>query len=111
MAHNLNRRRFISITASAAGLGLFPSGIGAKEGLQTVSWDGQALGASASIVIHHHDRATAGLLVEQAVIEVARLERVFSLYRHDSALSIAGSPCRGARPPCRRRGDWSEPGE
>lgn len=87
MAHNLNRRRFISITASAAGLGLFPSGIGAKEGLQTVSWDGQALGASASIVIHHHDRATAGLLVEQAVIEVARLERVFSLYRHDSALS------------------------
>lgn len=87
MAHTLNRRRFISITASAAGFGLFPSGIEAKEDLQTVSWNGQALGASASIVIHHQDRVTAGLLVEQAIVEVARLERVFSLYRHDSALS------------------------
>ena len=87
MAHKLSRRRFISITASVAGFGLFPTAIEAKEGLQTVNWDGQALGASASIVIHHHDRAAAGLLVEQAVVEVARLERIFSLYQHDSALS------------------------
>lgn len=86
MAHTLNRRRFISITASAAGIGLFPSGTEAKEGLQTVSWDGQALGASASMTVHHHDRAAAEMLVKQAVVEVARLERIFSLYRQDSAL-------------------------
>ncbi len=87
MAYRLNRRRFISITAAAAGIGLLPSAIDAKEGLQTATWDGQALGASASIVIHHPDRAAAEQLVEQAVVEVARLERIFSLYRHDSALS------------------------
>jgi FAD:protein FMN transferase len=87
MAYRLNRRRFISITASAAGIGLLPSGVDAKEGVQTVTWHGQALGASASIVIHHHDRVAAGQLVEQAFVEVARLERVFSLYRRDSALS------------------------
>ncbi|WP_419695574.1 FAD:protein FMN transferase [Mesorhizobium muleiense] len=52
-----------------------------------MSWDGQALGASASMTVHHHDRAAAEMLVKQAVAEVARLERVFSLYRQDSALS------------------------
>lgn len=99
MAHNLNRRRFISITASAAGLGLFPSGIEAKEDLQTVSWNGQALGASASIVIHHQDGAKAGLLVEHAVAEVNRLERIFSLYRSDSALSELNRTGALAAPP------------
>ena len=63
MARNLNRRRFISVTASAAGLGLLPIGAEATEGVQTVAWEGQALGASASITVHHHHRAAAELLV------------------------------------------------
>lgn len=87
MVHTVNRRRFISITAAAAGLSVLGSDIMAREGVETVAWEGQALGASASITVHHHDRAAAGLLVQQAVVEVARLERVFSLYRDDSALS------------------------
>jgi thiamine biosynthesis lipoprotein len=99
MAHKLSRRRFISITASAAGLGLLPAGAATKAAVQTVTWEGQALGASASLTIHHHDRATAGLLVKQAVVEVARLERIFSLYRADSALSELNRMGALATPP------------
>lgn len=51
-----------------------------------VIWSGQALGARATLVIHHHDRSAAERLVHRAVAEVARLERIFSLYREDSAL-------------------------
>jgi len=86
MAVSLNRRRFIGITAAAAGLSLPPLGrIGMAE-TQPVTWSGQALGARATLVIHHHDRAAAGRLAERVVVEVARLERIFSLYREDSAL-------------------------
>ncbi|RUM95449.1 FAD:protein FMN transferase [Pseudaminobacter arsenicus] len=87
MIHLLNRRRFISIAASVAGSSLFPFSLSAKEGLKSASWRGQALGASASIIVHHPDHAAAALLVNQAAAEVARLEGIFSLYRQDSALS------------------------
>src|SRR5690606_28999961 len=87
MIQALNRRRFISIAASMAGIGLLPSGMAAANGLQTANWRGQALGASASITVHHHDYAAADLLVNRAAVEVTRLERIFSLYRRDSTLS------------------------
>jgi thiamine biosynthesis lipoprotein len=44
------------------------------------------MGAVATLQIHHHDRAAAEALVERALAEVRRLERIFSLYREDSAL-------------------------
>lgn len=87
MALPLNRRRFIAITAAAAGLSLLSSGREALAEAHAVTWRGQALGAPATLTIHHHDRAAAGALVERSVAEVARLERIFSLYRQDSALS------------------------
>lgn len=86
MAHPLNRRRFIAITASAAGLGLLPFGGQSVAEAHAVTWHGQALGAPATLTIHHHDRTAADRLVERVVVEVARLERIFSLYRADSAL-------------------------
>ena len=81
MPVELTRRRFIAIAGVAA---LVPGSVAAFE---TVRWRGQALGAEASITLHHPDRAEAEALIAECVDEVARLERVFSLYRHDSALS------------------------
>ena len=83
----LTRRRFIGITAAAAGLGLVPFARPSKAEAHLVTWQGQAMGAIASLQVHHHDRAIAGRLIEQALAEVRRLEAVFSLYRDDSALS------------------------
>ncbi len=86
MAAPLNRRRFIGISAASAGLTLLPFGRAAMAEAHPVTWNGQALGARATLVIHHHDRLAAERLVERAVAEVARLERIFSLYREDSVL-------------------------
>lgn len=82
----LNRRRFIAISAAAAGCSLLPFGARAAT-LDTVRWQGRALGAAASLVIHHHDRAAGERLVRQVVAELERLEQFFSLYRPDSTLS------------------------
>lgn len=86
MSPLLSRRRFIGITAAAAGLGLVPFGRSARADAHLVTWRGQAMGAVATLQVHHHDRAAAERLVERALAEVRRLEAVFSLYRDDSAL-------------------------
>ncbi len=83
---NRARRRFIAITAAAAGFPLLPVGRAAAAGEQAVTWRGLMLGAAAHLQIHHPDRAAAERLVERSVAEARRLERLFSLYRQDSAL-------------------------
>lgn len=85
------RRRFIGITAAAAGLNLLPFGYRAGAQENVVIWNGVALGAVASMQIHHPDRATAERLIALSIQEVRRLERLFSLYRSDSALAVLNS--------------------
>lgn len=80
----LTRRRFIGISASASGLALLPLGAASADAMH---WRGVALGAPAEMVLHHPDRDAARRLVARSVAELARLERIFSLYRADSALS------------------------
>nr|ACF98101.1 putative NosX protein [uncultured bacterium 1042] len=87
MAQPLNRRRFVAISAAAVGLNLLPFGRTMSAEAEAVTWHGRALGAPASLTIHHHDRAAAERLVELVVVEVARLEAIFSLYRSDSAVA------------------------
>lgn len=87
MAAPLNRRRVIGISAAAAGLALLPLAGEVQAHEPAVTWRGQALGAAASLVIHHPDRNHALGLVEGVAAEVRRLERIFSLYREDSDLS------------------------
>jgi FAD:protein FMN transferase len=87
MAQPLNRRRFVAISAAVAGLNLLPFGRTMSAEAEAVTWHGQALGAPATLTIHHYDRAAAERLVERVVVEVARLEAIFSLYRSDSALA------------------------
>ena len=95
----LSRRRFIAISAAAAGCSLTIAGARASADLGAVTWRGQALGAQASLIIHHHDRAAAGRLVREVVAEVERLEQVFSLYRADSSLSQLNRAGALAAPP------------
>ena len=86
MFPRLSRRRFIGVTAAAAGLALVPFGRAARAEAHLVTWRGQAMGAVATLQVHHHDRAAAERLVERSLAEVRRLEAVFSLYREDTAL-------------------------
>jgi FAD:protein FMN transferase len=83
----IDRRKFIAISAAAAGLSALP--LGARNNAATghlVEWRGTCLGAVATIRVHHPDESAARDLVRQAVAEADRLEDVFSLYREDSAL-------------------------
>ena len=71
-----------------AGLSLAPPALARAAAASALHrWRGVALGAEASIVLHHPDGAAARRLIASCVDEIARLERVFSLYRADSALS------------------------
>lgn len=79
------RRRFIAITAAAGGLPLLPYTRARAAPLLRV-WTGSALGADATLQIHHPDPAAADRLIAASLAEVERLERVLSLYRADSAL-------------------------
>lgn len=91
----LTRRRFIVITAAAGAAAAAP----ARDGADLHVWSGTALGARASLRLHHPDRAEAERLIQACVAEVGRLERVFSLYRPDSALRRLNAAGGLAAPP------------
>lgn len=80
----LGRRRFISLTAAAAGLALLPGRRGWAA--EPLVWRGNALGADASLTLYAPDQAGARRLLAQSLAELERLERIFSLYRDDTAL-------------------------
>ena len=88
MAANHTRRRFLAIAGAAAGLGLAR---GAHAENRTAgrlyTWRGVALGATASIQLCHPDEAEARRLIALCIAEIERLERIFSLYRADTAVS------------------------
>jgi thiamine biosynthesis lipoprotein len=80
------RRRFLGIAAAAGGMALLPPWAARAGGSDLHIWRGIALGADACLQIHHPDPAEADRLIRLCLDEVERLERVFSLYRPDSAL-------------------------
>lgn len=83
-----SRRRFLSIAASCAALGGLPMPLAlAAAPPQPTVWKGVAMGALASLTLLHPDRRHAQAMLGRCMAEVERLERVFSLYRPDSALS------------------------
>ena len=103
-ANALTRRRFIGITAAVASVAAVPFAARAVGGLRApasepVVWRGIALGADAELRLYHPDRSFAESLIQKAVAEVARLEKIFSLYRDDSALSRLNRTGRLNRPP------------
>ena len=56
----LTRRRFIRISAAAAGLGLLSAGRPARAGAAPVVWHGTMLGAVATMEIYDTDRGRSG---------------------------------------------------
>jgi FAD:protein FMN transferase len=82
----VTRRRAIGVLASAFAGAAMP-GLGHAATARPVRWHGTALGAKASLTLYHPDPVTAQKLIGQALAEIRRLEKVFSLYRGDSALT------------------------
>ncbi|UCI22942.1 FAD:protein FMN transferase (plasmid) [Mesorhizobium sp. B2-1-8] len=103
LASQITRRRFIHISGAVTGLGLAALGTGfARPGQASPlfhEWRGVALGADASLQLYHPDAAEAERLIADAVAEVHRLERVFSLYDDTSALSRLNRDGELADPP------------
>jgi FAD:protein FMN transferase len=58
----------------------------AAGGTDLLEWRGVALGARAAIRLAHPDPGEGRELLRRCVAEIERLERIFSLYRPDSAL-------------------------
>lgn len=76
----ISRRRMLFILAGVAALPV----IGASAAVKPKQWQGIALGAKARIILDHPD---ADRLIAQAVDEISRLEKIFSLYLPTSQLS------------------------
>lgn len=87
MMSPLTRRKFVTITASAAGLGLLPFGVShGQDHPPLIEWKGITLGGIATIRIYHPDRTAGQSLVKRVVAEARRLETIFTLYETDSVL-------------------------
>ncbi|MBT5245889.1 MAG: FAD:protein FMN transferase [Rhodospirillaceae bacterium] len=84
MSNRTSRRHFISIVGAAAGLSIAP-GL-SLAAAHRVNWTGKALGGEASISLYHHDKLAGEKIVAVCASEITRLEKVFSLFRRDSAL-------------------------
>ena len=82
----MNRRRFIQIAAGGTAAALSAL-VKPGSGAASVVWRGVALGASAKIILDG-DPAGSGAVISNMVGEIARLEKLFSLYRRDSAISL-----------------------
>ncbi len=93
----LSRRRFISITAGMAFGGL--SATVTPTLAETAMWRGIALGAEAKLVITGLPKSEADRLILLARAEIERLEKIFSIYRPQSSLSILNAFGKLALPP------------
>lgn len=93
----LTRRRALGLVAAAAGLPLVLRATRATA--EVVTWHGRALGAPATLILHHPDRSAAERLVTACIAELDRLEGILSLYRPDSALSELNLTGALAAPP------------
>ena len=86
MTAAIDRRKFIAISAGAAGLSALPFGVRNSAARPVVEWRGTCLGSVATLRLHHPDVSAAKELVRQVVAEARRLEALFTLYREESAL-------------------------
>ncbi len=102
--YSTSRRRFLQIFAatSVAGLAAVRSGAATNAAIQ--SWEGEALGADASITLAGLDPYRAERLLQSCRQEITRLERIFSLYRQTSALSRLNGDGVLADPPAELTG-------
>jgi thiamine biosynthesis lipoprotein len=87
-AHRLSRRRAIRIVAAAAGLPLMVAAVRATAPpAQMFHWQGEVLGALSELTLWHTDPALARRTILKVRAEIARYERIFSLYQPESQIS------------------------
>ena len=115
----VTRRRALTIAAGVTGLGL-AGGLGAfsqrspSPETSLHSWRGTALGADTHLLIAGLDEREAQRLVALALAEIERLEKIYSLYRADSALVRLNAEGALSHPPAElvalleRARQWSE---
>ena len=85
---SLTRRRAIRMTAAAAGLPLLIAAVrAAAPAGQLFHWQGDVLGAVSELTLWHTDAALAQRTIFRVRGEIARYERIFSLYQPDSEIS------------------------
>jgi thiamine biosynthesis lipoprotein len=78
----------LRIVAAVAGLPLMITGVRATAAkAQEQRWAGEVLGAPSELALWHADPAFAQRTIFKARSEIARLERIFSLYRAESEIS------------------------
>lgn len=86
----LARRRVLRLLAatSVAGLAVAADALSDSQVVDASlhRWQGTALGADSTLLIHHPDAAEATRLTLLAIDEIARLEKVYSLKHPDSIL-------------------------
>jgi FAD:protein FMN transferase len=87
-ACHLTRRRVIRIMAAAAGLPLTIAAVRATAPpAQMFHWQGEVLDAVSELTLWHTDAALCRRTILKVEAEIARYERIFSLYRPDSEIS------------------------
>src|SRR5438132_2195884 len=81
------RRRFLRVVAAVAGVPLTIAAVRATAPkAQLHSWHGEVLDALSELTLWHPDAAFAQRTILRARQEIARLERIFSLYQPDSEI-------------------------
>jgi thiamine biosynthesis lipoprotein len=94
-----NRRRVLRIVAAGAGLPLIIAGVRAiAPKSRLYSWHGEVLGALSELSLWHSDAAFAKATILRARLEIARLEKIFSLYRPDSEIVRLNAAGKLTRP-------------
>ncbi len=82
------RRHALRIFAAVAGLPLMIAGVRATAPKgQLHTWQGDVLGAASELTLWHTDSAFARATILKVRAEIARFERIFSLYRTDSEIA------------------------
>jgi thiamine biosynthesis lipoprotein len=87
-ARRLTRRRAIRIVAAVAGLPLMIAAVRATAPpAQMFHWQGEVLDALSEVTLWHTDAALCRRTISKMRAEIARYERIFSLYRPESEIS------------------------
>jgi len=81
-----SRRKFLKISAFCMSIPFGSSLLNAKS-LEKTSWEGVALGAKGSMTLFHKDPVYAKESLNICTKEIARLEKIFSLFDKNSSIS------------------------
>ena len=87
----LTRRRFIFISAAIAGATLILPGFSLPKTKKLFHWRGRAMGTRIEILLNVRNRGQYQYVISSIKNEILRLEKIFSLYQNDSAISKLNS--------------------